>query len=274
MYDLMEWYKNTLKSNKNPIIFASEFHYRFIRIHPFDDGNGRIARILMNFILMQFDYPPVIIKTEDKRNYFSVLQLADTGNIEAFIEYIAKNLSYSLELMIKGAQGEDIEEPDDLEKEISLLEQQLNSLEKRPVIQYSIDNAMYIYKHSFVRLEELFKKRQSIFEKLYLKTIFNTTMDGKPSKINNFIEDSLKDTIGMEYYFSSINRRGLAKNSFHSSITFTFHKFEYLVSSKDNFSIKKHYDELLTAMEIKNLVETEVQRHKEFLNSLIDRFRT
>ena len=64
MHDLLEWYRaKSSEPDVNAIILAAEFHYRFIRIHPFDDGNGRTARILMNFILMKFGYPPVIIKT-------------------------------------------------------------------------------------------------------------------------------------------------------------------------------------------------------------------
>ncbi len=94
MFDLINWYnEKTNEKEPNPILIAAKFHYKFIRIHPFDDGNGRTARILMNFILMQFGFPPVIIKTEDKTNYFAALQFADAGNIEAFITYIAQNLN-------------------------------------------------------------------------------------------------------------------------------------------------------------------------------------
>lgn len=119
MQDLIEWYRAKKDSPEvNPVILAAEFHYRFILIHPFDDGNGRIARILMNFILMQFGYPSVIIKSDDKGNYFSALQQADNRIIEPFFEYIAQNLVRSLEIMIAGAKGENIEEPDDLDKEL------------------------------------------------------------------------------------------------------------------------------------------------------------
>src|SRR5438876_9618624 len=63
MHELVEWFrKEKQKPDVKPVILSALFHYRFIRIHPFDDGNGRVARILMNFILMQFGYPPVIIK--------------------------------------------------------------------------------------------------------------------------------------------------------------------------------------------------------------------
>ena len=129
MHELLDWFrKEREKSDVNPIILASLFHYKFIRIHPFDDGNGRTARILMNFILMQYGFPPVIIKTEDKENYYGVLHLADVGEHEPFIEYIAENLVNSLEIMIKGAKGENIEESDDLDKELALLERRFRSI--------------------------------------------------------------------------------------------------------------------------------------------------
>ncbi|MEZ4850620.1 MAG: Fic family protein [Bacteroidia bacterium] len=96
MNDLIVWFRNQSENEEpNSILIAAVFHYRFIRIHPFDDGNGRTARILMNFILMQHGYPPVIIKTEDKENYFAALRQADAGQIAPFFEYIAQNLAHS-----------------------------------------------------------------------------------------------------------------------------------------------------------------------------------
>jgi len=133
MTELLDWYKKkALEKEVNPILLAAEFHYKFIRIHPFDDGNGRTARILMNFILMQFGFPPIIIKTEDKANYFAALQMADAGNIEAFITYIAQNLYRSLEIMIAGSKGEDIEEDDkdEVSRKIKELERKIKDLKE------------------------------------------------------------------------------------------------------------------------------------------------
>ena len=132
MHDLLNWYREKKEEkDANPILIAAEFHYKFIRIHPFDDGNGRTARILMNFILMQFGFPPVIIKTQDKENYFAVLRLADAGNIEAFVNYIAENLNHSLEIMIAGAKSENIEDEDDIQNQISELERKINELKNK-----------------------------------------------------------------------------------------------------------------------------------------------
>ena len=124
MTELLAWYdKESNQKDVNPIILASAFHYKFVHIHPFDDGNGRLARILMNFILMRFGFPPAIIKSEDRENYFFALRQADIGLLEDFINYIAKNLLHSLNLMIAGANGLNIEEPEDLDKKIASLKQ-------------------------------------------------------------------------------------------------------------------------------------------------------
>jgi Fic family protein len=120
MAELVSWYQKN-NSTMHPVQLAAEFHYRFVCIHPFDDGNGRVARLVMNYILFKNDYPIVVIKSDDKENYLTALQKADTGNVLAIIEYIEKQAIWSLELSIKAAKGEDIEEYGDIDKEIELL---------------------------------------------------------------------------------------------------------------------------------------------------------
>jgi len=201
MHDLLDWYRHLKdKTDTNPILLAAEFHYRFIRIHPFDDGNGRIARILMNFILMQFGYPPVIIKTNDKENYFSVLQQADSGIKEPFAEYIVNNLLRSLEIMIRGAKGESIEEPDDLDKEISLLDIKLRSLGPRIEKFKSAAVLKEFFDETIRSTIEVFLNTVSMFDKFYTKKIIDIEVDNDklakvdypqfinsiPSKLSNF----------------------------------------------------------------------------------------
>ncbi|MBK8805614.1 MAG: Fic family protein [Bacteroidales bacterium] len=136
MNDLMKWYADNIQNNDlHPVLFATEFHYKFICIHPFDDGNGRIARLLMNFILMQKGYPPAIIKTEEKNAYFTALQQADAGQLEFFFNYICEQVNNSLRLMIKGAKGENIEDPEDIDKKLALLEKELDTIDEDQQIQ-------------------------------------------------------------------------------------------------------------------------------------------
>ncbi len=130
MADLMAWYRREVdKGELHPLILAATFHYQFVVIHPFDDGNGRMARLLMNLIFMQAGYPPVIIRTEDKNNYLLALEQADTGDLEPFIVHIGNELLTSLNLFLRGAKGEDIEETEDLDKKLTLLERKLEAQE-------------------------------------------------------------------------------------------------------------------------------------------------
>ena len=75
----------------HPIIKAVLLHGEFVKIHPFSDGNGRTARIVMNLSLMNNNYLPIIIKKEDRLNYYNVLDKAHTtGDYTDFIKFACK----------------------------------------------------------------------------------------------------------------------------------------------------------------------------------------
>ena len=77
------------KSDLNSIELASYVHAEFVRIHPFQDGNGRTARLLLNFMLMKAGYQPVIIEAKDRPIYYESLNdFAVTGNLENFYNLI------------------------------------------------------------------------------------------------------------------------------------------------------------------------------------------
>jgi len=120
MNNLLEWYRNAEEENLHPIITSAIFHHKFTSIHPFDDGNGRLARILSNFILLKHQYPVIVIKNRDKIQYYSALNIADNGVYEDLIKLFAENISFSFDIMQKAINGENINEADDLDKEIEL----------------------------------------------------------------------------------------------------------------------------------------------------------
>lgn len=88
METLVAWIMAAMQT-MHPIHVAAVAHYNMVRIHPFDDGNGRGARILMNLILMKAGYFPAVVRLETKRRYLDALSQADHGNLVPFISFVA-----------------------------------------------------------------------------------------------------------------------------------------------------------------------------------------
>lgn len=278
MFDLLNWYQQKSKeSTVNPILVSAEFHYRFIRIHPFDDGNGRMARIIMNFILMQFGFPPVIIKTEDKVNYFAALQMADAGNIETFVNYIAHNLNRSLEIMIAGAKGESIEEEDDLDKEIALLEQKLNGFGAEIKEVKSIDNVTNVVNNSIIKLSKSLNEKFLIFEKYYVNNRIDLMIDGTSidfiaiDDVLNYAFDGMKYNSFIRITNNGLKKQGLEDFSFYEEISIHFDDLKYRIISKQikEFNISKNYYENLSEKEIDKLVAIVIRYHNKILEKKI-----
>lgn len=126
MSDLIDWYRKQEDEGEYPMVIAATFHYRFIRIHPFDDGNGRMARLLMNMILIKHGYTVAVVPFEERGQYIGMLEQADkTEDLTEFITYIAVCCKYALNLHLKAARGEDIEDVEDIDKEIALFKRSL-----------------------------------------------------------------------------------------------------------------------------------------------------
>ena len=85
----------------HPVVRATVLHGEFVKIHPFIDGNGRTARLLLNFELMKNGYTPIIIKNEQRASYYDVLDLAHTTmNYGPFIELVSDLVIESEELWL------------------------------------------------------------------------------------------------------------------------------------------------------------------------------
>ena len=133
MTDLLDWYRSKEREGEHPIIIAATFHYRFVRIHPFDDGNGRMARLLMNMILIKHGFTVAMIRQDNREEYLDSLEQADkTEDLTEFISYVASCCEYALNLYLKAARGEAIDDVDDIDKEIALFKQSLVSTRDQP----------------------------------------------------------------------------------------------------------------------------------------------
>lgn len=159
MTDLVEWYNaEEQKGALSPIELATVLHYRYIRIHPFEDGNGRMARLLVNYILTRHHYPMIVVKSHDKDRYLTALnrcdvQVGPTPSVGAhaeleklmpFVDYMTQCLEAALTISIKAAKGESIEEENDFQKQIKLLQQRAGKKEPQPQLD-TLENKIDLY---------------------------------------------------------------------------------------------------------------------------------
>ncbi|MFH0714092.1 MAG: Fic family protein [Candidatus Micrarchaeota archaeon] len=95
---------NNRDKKTKAVISASKVHYLTTKIHPFIDGNGRVARLLLNLRLMRAGFPPVVLHKTERRSYYSALEKADDGDLYPITTLIAKNIEKSLETYLSALE--------------------------------------------------------------------------------------------------------------------------------------------------------------------------
>lgn len=100
MRGLMNWVKEN-KNKLHPIELSAFLHHKLVNIHPFFDGNGRTARLVMNIILLQAGYPLVFVLKNDRRKYYDTLSKADRNNPAPFVRFVAQAVERSMNMYLK-----------------------------------------------------------------------------------------------------------------------------------------------------------------------------
>jgi hypothetical protein len=135
----------------DPLIKMAIIHFQFESIHPFYDGNGRMARILTNLILISTGYPPFWIRTEERSLYMQYL--ADIqgygGPSDLFYSFAGSLILRSQQLVLAAIEGKDIDDPSDVDKEIAILVKRASST-KAPSQPRSMAFIQTLY-HQFAR---------------------------------------------------------------------------------------------------------------------------
>jgi Fic family protein len=101
LHEFFSWYRKK-KDKVNPVILAAMAHLKFVTIHPFSDGNGRISRLIMNFILNKHGYPMINIEYVNRKAYYNALeksQLEKKGFV--FVMHIIKKYFKSYSRFLK-----------------------------------------------------------------------------------------------------------------------------------------------------------------------------
>ncbi len=268
MGDLMNWYReSSTDSELHPVVVAALFHHRFVSIHPFDDGNGRMTRLLMNLMLMRYHYPPTVIKQQDRGVYYLTLSQADTGDDEPFVQFIAENVKAGLELYLKGAKGESLDEPDDLDKELALFKMEIEGKVSVKEVKRTIENQYRTYQESFkpllnqtrtvlTKFLDFFESYGEQVDSVLITDKLTKKFGNRPTRFefDNFIESWLKSNdfsgkIGLKLSLSGYKRRP----STDIDIELSFHRLDYSYSIDYKFNdldsvtiINGYYCEILS----------------------------
>lgn len=264
MFDLLQWYNQAEAEGKmTPIELATLFHYRYIRIHPFEDGNGRISRLIVNYILHRHGYPMIVVKSADKNNYLTVLNKCDVATgpvpsdgahaelsqITPFVEYLSKCLVRALEISIKGAKGESIAEADDWRKNLKLkYRDQINKPER------TNDVAKVIEKEHFLPLVQQIDRELSEFYSVF------TSVKWHPSRGSYTVSDKGEYYSNIEF----IKDFNIYKTGIVIQIALTFQQFLYkltVLCFKDNterwiYNKDYSYDQLISEQDKNDVVNT------------------
>jgi Fic family protein len=270
MGELMQWYKTELeKKELHPVELAALFHYKFVLIHPFDDGNGRISRLLMNYILLANNLPPVIIKSIDKQKYLYALNQADTGNIGAYVEYIAQQLLWSLELSIKATEGKSIDELGDLDKKLAIIKATKN-IEDADFVKLSTESFTQLIEtqlwHFFNALEITMAKFDAFFLSRNNFLFINYTNTERLDKISSARQilqtnrykagDNEINTIRLHSDFHANNIENQKISVLACDVTITFHPHQYaIISNAQQTPFYKLYNQEFKDEEIQTIVE-------------------
>lgn len=148
----------------NPIELAAFAHHELVKIHPFVDGNGRVARILCNLILMNKGYPPIIIRKTERKKYFNCLEKAHFGNFKDFIDFIALRAEESLiryiNALVKTTKKNELLPLKELAKGTLYSQEYLSLLARRGLLPATkINEVWHSTKEELERYEQRTKKR-------------------------------------------------------------------------------------------------------------------
>lgn len=109
--NLIEWHRAHEINNVPPEVEAAWLHHRFTQIHPFQDGNGRVARCLATLVLLKSEWFPLVVTRDDRIVYISALETADAGDLKPLVDFFSsrqkrafvQSLSLSEEVLARGA---------------------------------------------------------------------------------------------------------------------------------------------------------------------------
>ena len=262
MTALVEWLHQELTSpSLPPVTLAAKLHHDFVLIHPFDDGNGRVARLLVNYVLLRLGYLPAIVRTEDKSGYLTALRLADAGDPAPLVAYLEKLVLWSLTTGIKAAHGESIAEPADVEKEVAVFVRNQQP-QRDKVVPRSEAALTEVIGNGLKALLELLDVKLKQLRPLFSEMVmFDSYASQNPgTQLENSISAVIESRrFGIYYKFRGYSGEAPAPFDLQVSFTIHFEEFFYSLRIEDKVLAQKRYTELILSDEAE-LIASEVLR--------------
>jgi len=106
MADLVTWLRGEMQTPTLDLpSLLARLHHDFIRIHPFDDGNGRVVRLLLNYVQLRAGLLPLVVKSRDRRRYLETIAFADAGDLAPLAGFFEEAMRWSLSLGLEASTG-------------------------------------------------------------------------------------------------------------------------------------------------------------------------
>lgn len=281
MHRLINWtnievqkIKRRAKDALHPVTLAAEFHIRFITIHPFHDGNGRMVRILTNLILIGYGYPSIYVDKETDRDiYYNLLRSIqrEGASHDLFHDFTA-NLVIRSQRLVTDIIEDRYSEAEDIDKEIELFKRQRPN-EKDKVVTKSYDIVQQLYETCFsdmynrlhAKLHTNFYDMFNTWEVLGYVNGRNSNRQNKIQFDNFFSINVLNgdfdetgrpriENMCMNYDLKGFNRDTTNTFNVYYRLEIEFGEYNYIVKDNHKQLYEKLYSQPLTEQEIQYII--------------------
>ena len=243
-----------------------------MEVHPFDDGNGRMARLLTNFILLKYGYPVSVIKQENRNQYYAALSQADNGEVIPIIEFISETVKSTFEITLKAIHGEDISDEDDLDKEIELFRKEIGHRKKYVILKENADVLGILHdiikypSQKLLKFSDLFHRKSILLKstngqvaisqkEINSKQEFKVLINKHPINLNSIINYNF-------FFQNSVHNGGDVK--IEKGFSIRFNKETYTIELLGN-RLVKYYDENLYDDSFKSIMRIYM---RSFMNEI------